>query len=248
MDVYTSNLCCSFSLVDFWTMYRFIEGDFDAYVRRMRLPHTWGGEPELLMLSNVLRQVSNLSLKHMRKRALKAFVVLRNLHLEYVNESFSIISMEMIIFVSTVYLRGSFTMDEGGFCTSINSKGLTLYAFVSTGCPLQCTWRIKAVWSLSQNTVKSLAPTNPFGSYIMASDTTKPCIYQKTHPWIQDCKCIGTHICIEHPKLSVCSRIFTDLDLDALWTLPVLAWVLCRGFYWGPFKRERDDSFFCAWG
>lgn len=33
---------------------RFIEGDFDTYVKRMRQPHIWGGEPELLMLANVL--------------------------------------------------------------------------------------------------------------------------------------------------------------------------------------------------
>eukprot|EP00850_Spirogloea_muscicola_P011194 SM000068S20626 [mRNA] locus=s68:506228:507434:+ [translate_table: standard] len=33
----------------------FLEGDFDAYVRNMRRPHAWGGEPELLMLSHILR-------------------------------------------------------------------------------------------------------------------------------------------------------------------------------------------------
>lgn len=33
----------------------FIEGDFDTYVSQMRKPHVWGGEPELLMLSHVLR-------------------------------------------------------------------------------------------------------------------------------------------------------------------------------------------------
>ncbi|CAA0818349.1 OTU domain-containing protein [Striga hermonthica] len=33
----------------------FIEGDFDTYVARMRMPHVWGGEPELLMSSHVLR-------------------------------------------------------------------------------------------------------------------------------------------------------------------------------------------------
>ncbi|GBG73547.1 hypothetical protein CBR_g16890 [Chara braunii] len=33
----------------------FIEGDFDTYVSNMRKPHTWGGEPELLMSSHVLR-------------------------------------------------------------------------------------------------------------------------------------------------------------------------------------------------
>lgn len=34
---------------------RFIEGDFGQYVRRMRQPHVWGGEPELLMCSHVLQ-------------------------------------------------------------------------------------------------------------------------------------------------------------------------------------------------
>jgi hypothetical protein len=34
---------------------RFLEGDFESYVRKMRKPHAWGGEPELLMCSHVLR-------------------------------------------------------------------------------------------------------------------------------------------------------------------------------------------------
>ncbi|KNA16714.1 hypothetical protein SOVF_086620 [Spinacia oleracea] len=33
----------------------FIEGDFDTYISQIRKPHVWGGEPELLMLSHVLR-------------------------------------------------------------------------------------------------------------------------------------------------------------------------------------------------
>ncbi|CAL4946104.1 unnamed protein product [Urochloa decumbens] len=33
----------------------FLEGDFEGYVRKMRKPHAWGGEPELLMCSHVLR-------------------------------------------------------------------------------------------------------------------------------------------------------------------------------------------------
>lgn len=33
----------------------FIEGDFDTYVSQIQKPHVWGGEPELLMLSHVLR-------------------------------------------------------------------------------------------------------------------------------------------------------------------------------------------------
>ncbi|CAA2999199.1 Hypothetical predicted protein [Olea europaea subsp. europaea] len=33
----------------------FVEGDFDTYVRHMRQPQVWGGEPELLMSSHVLQ-------------------------------------------------------------------------------------------------------------------------------------------------------------------------------------------------
>lgn len=33
----------------------FIEGDFDAYVKRIQKPFAWGGEPELLMASHVLK-------------------------------------------------------------------------------------------------------------------------------------------------------------------------------------------------
>ena len=36
---------------------RFIEGDFDAYVKRIQQPYVWGGEPELLMASHVLKWV-----------------------------------------------------------------------------------------------------------------------------------------------------------------------------------------------
>ncbi|XP_065041883.1 OVARIAN TUMOR DOMAIN-containing deubiquitinating enzyme 4-like isoform X2 [Musa acuminata AAA Group] len=33
----------------------FLEGDFDTYVKQIRKPQAWGGEPELLMCSHVLR-------------------------------------------------------------------------------------------------------------------------------------------------------------------------------------------------
>lgn len=33
----------------------FIEGDFDAYIQRIQQPYVWGGEPELLMASHVLK-------------------------------------------------------------------------------------------------------------------------------------------------------------------------------------------------
>lgn len=34
---------------------RFIEGDFDAYVKEIQQPYVWGGEPEILMASHVLK-------------------------------------------------------------------------------------------------------------------------------------------------------------------------------------------------
>ncbi|CAI0414503.1 unnamed protein product [Linum tenue] len=33
----------------------FVEGDFDTYVKQIRKPHVWGGEPELFMASHVLK-------------------------------------------------------------------------------------------------------------------------------------------------------------------------------------------------
>jgi len=33
----------------------FLEGDFDTYVKQIRKPYVWGGEPELLMASHVLQ-------------------------------------------------------------------------------------------------------------------------------------------------------------------------------------------------
>ncbi|XP_038972093.1 OVARIAN TUMOR DOMAIN-containing deubiquitinating enzyme 4 isoform X2 [Phoenix dactylifera] len=33
----------------------FIEGDFNSYVSQIRMPHVWGGEPELFMASHVLQ-------------------------------------------------------------------------------------------------------------------------------------------------------------------------------------------------
>ncbi|PWA75233.1 Ovarian tumor, otubain [Artemisia annua] len=33
----------------------FIEGDFDVYVKRIEKPYVWGGEPELLMASHILK-------------------------------------------------------------------------------------------------------------------------------------------------------------------------------------------------
>ncbi|XP_044460877.1 uncharacterized protein LOC123192404 isoform X2 [Mangifera indica] len=35
----------------------FVEGDFDAYIKQIQQPNEWGGEPELLMASHVLKYV-----------------------------------------------------------------------------------------------------------------------------------------------------------------------------------------------
>uniref|UniRef100_A0A7N2R1N4 Ubiquitin thioesterase OTU n=1 Tax=Quercus lobata TaxID=97700 RepID=A0A7N2R1N4_QUELO len=40
----------------------FLEGDFDTYVKQMRQPHMWGGEPELLMASHVLQSPITVSM------------------------------------------------------------------------------------------------------------------------------------------------------------------------------------------
>ncbi|KMS98322.1 hypothetical protein BVRB_4g093890 [Beta vulgaris subsp. vulgaris] len=41
----------------------FIEGDFDAYVKRIQQPYIWGGEPELLMASHVLKKLISVFMK-----------------------------------------------------------------------------------------------------------------------------------------------------------------------------------------
>jgi len=38
----------------------FIEEDFDIYIARMSQPNTWGGEPEILMLTHVLMSPINV--------------------------------------------------------------------------------------------------------------------------------------------------------------------------------------------
>ncbi|XP_022945712.1 OTU domain-containing protein At3g57810-like isoform X1 [Cucurbita moschata] len=50
---------------------RFIEGDFGQYVRCMRQPHVWGGEPELLMSSHVLRVPISVYIWDMKSANLK---------------------------------------------------------------------------------------------------------------------------------------------------------------------------------
>ncbi|XP_010504722.1 PREDICTED: OTU domain-containing protein At3g57810 isoform X2 [Camelina sativa] len=41
----------------------FVEGDFDTYVRQMRKPQVWGGEPELFMASHVLQMPITVYMK-----------------------------------------------------------------------------------------------------------------------------------------------------------------------------------------
>lgn len=41
----------------------FIEGDFDAYVKRIQQPYVWGGEPELLMASHYLKTPISVFMK-----------------------------------------------------------------------------------------------------------------------------------------------------------------------------------------
>ncbi|KAI5082146.1 hypothetical protein GOP47_0001889 [Adiantum capillus-veneris] len=48
----------------------FIEGHFDSYTKRMRQPHVWGGEPELLMASHVLRMPITVYMFEKRARGL----------------------------------------------------------------------------------------------------------------------------------------------------------------------------------
>ncbi|KAI9080828.1 hypothetical protein K1719_037154 [Acacia pycnantha] len=45
----------------------FLEGDFGTYTRQMRKPHTWGGEPELLMSSHVLRMPIRVVMQEEKK-------------------------------------------------------------------------------------------------------------------------------------------------------------------------------------
>ncbi|CAN0910595.1 OVARIAN TUMOR DOMAIN-containing deubiquitinating enzyme 4 [Linum grandiflorum] len=41
----------------------FIEDDFDTYVDRMKKPYVWGGEPELLMASHILKTMISVYMK-----------------------------------------------------------------------------------------------------------------------------------------------------------------------------------------
>ncbi|CAH9120334.1 unnamed protein product [Cuscuta epithymum] len=52
----------------------FVEGDFDTYVRQIRQPHIWGGEPELLMCSHVLQAPITVFMRDTKTNRLKVIV------------------------------------------------------------------------------------------------------------------------------------------------------------------------------
>uniref|UniRef100_A0A2P2JXZ1 Ubiquitin thioesterase OTU n=3 Tax=Rhizophora mucronata TaxID=61149 RepID=A0A2P2JXZ1_RHIMU len=49
----------------------FLEDDFDTYVMQMRQPHVWGGEPELLMSSHVLKMPITVFMRDKKRGNLK---------------------------------------------------------------------------------------------------------------------------------------------------------------------------------
>ncbi|XP_031275928.1 uncharacterized protein LOC116134390 [Pistacia vera] len=44
----------------------FVEGDFDAYIKQIQQPNVWGGEPELLMASHVLKKLISVFMMDQR--------------------------------------------------------------------------------------------------------------------------------------------------------------------------------------
>ncbi|XP_074339815.1 OVARIAN TUMOR DOMAIN-containing deubiquitinating enzyme 4-like isoform X2 [Apium graveolens] len=49
----------------------YLDGDFDTYITHMRQPHVWGGEPELLMASHVLKMPITVYMLDKNSNALK---------------------------------------------------------------------------------------------------------------------------------------------------------------------------------
>lgn len=62
----------------------FIEDDFDTYVVKIRQPHVWGGEPELLMSSHVLKMPITV---YMRDRSSGNLKIIAEYGQEYGNEN-----------------------------------------------------------------------------------------------------------------------------------------------------------------
>ncbi|KAF5742569.1 hypothetical protein HS088_TW09G00620 [Tripterygium wilfordii] len=58
----------------------FIEEDFDTYVKRIQQPYVWGGEPELLMASHVLKTLISV---YMKDRTSGNLVIIANYGEEY---------------------------------------------------------------------------------------------------------------------------------------------------------------------
>ncbi|CAN6449127.1 unnamed protein product [Victoria cruziana] len=61
----------------------FLECDFDSYIKHIRKPHTWGGEPELLMASHVLKMPITVC---MREKSSESLVVISEYGQEYGRE------------------------------------------------------------------------------------------------------------------------------------------------------------------
>ncbi|TMW88293.1 uncharacterized protein [Solanum lycopersicum] len=68
----------------------FIEGDFDAYVERIEKPYVWGGEPELLMASHVLKSAISV---YMVDRSSGSLINISNYGEEYRKEGESPINV-----------------------------------------------------------------------------------------------------------------------------------------------------------
>ncbi|GJX73642.1 OTU domain-containing protein-like protein isoform X1 [Tanacetum coccineum] len=49
----------------------FLEGDFEAYVSHMKRSHVWGGEPELLMSSHVLKVPITVYMRDKKSNCIK---------------------------------------------------------------------------------------------------------------------------------------------------------------------------------
>ncbi|PIN05493.1 hypothetical protein CDL12_21964 [Handroanthus impetiginosus] len=65
----------------------FIEEDFDGYVKRIQQPHVWGGEPELIMSSHVLRTPITV---YMKEKSVDSLIKIANYGEEYGDEKSSI--------------------------------------------------------------------------------------------------------------------------------------------------------------
>lgn len=53
----------------------YLEGDFDQYVSRIRQPHIWGGEPELIMCCHVLKMPITVHMRNKGSKGLKTIAV-----------------------------------------------------------------------------------------------------------------------------------------------------------------------------